>query len=111
VFANAKRSLGCCPEDGASEPVRVAFDHRVEVAGGGVLGAQLLLGDVEVLPCVGDRACRVVVEFRVLVAGDDVASAQRLDLVDRGASFVEARERRLAEVQVGAASARRHAML
>jgi hypothetical protein len=45
------------------------------------------------------------------VAGDDVASAQRLDLVDRGASFVEARERRLAEVQVGAASARRHAML
>ena len=26
MFANAEHSLGCCPEDGASEPVRVAFD-------------------------------------------------------------------------------------
>jgi len=26
VFANSEHSLSCCPQDGASEPVRVAFD-------------------------------------------------------------------------------------
>ena len=28
--------VSCCPQDGTSEPVRVAFDHRVEVVDGGL---------------------------------------------------------------------------
>src|SRR5262249_54444461 len=76
VLAHAVEDLGAGPEHGPAQVVRVALDLRVEEVDRAALGAQQLLGVVEVLPGLGDRALGAVVERLVLVARDDVAGLQ-----------------------------------
>src|ERR1700748_3552181 len=80
VLADAVEHAGPGPKDKSPEVVWVALNLGVEKVDGGVLGAQELLGVVEVLAGLGDRALGVVVELLVLVARDDVPGRQRLHL-------------------------------
>ncbi|HEY6762059.1 MAG TPA: hypothetical protein VI318_21340 [Baekduia sp.] len=60
--------------------VGVPRDLGVEELDGGARRLQQLLGVVEVLPRLGDRPPGVVVAPPVLMAADDVARRERLDL-------------------------------
>ena len=82
MFANAEHRLCCRPEDGASEPIRVAVEHRIEVANGSLLGVEQLVGDVEVLARLRDQARSVVIEVGVLMTGHDRASTKSIDAVN-----------------------------
>ena len=90
VLAHAVDHVGPRPQDEPPEMVGVALDLGVEEVDGAALGSEQLLGVVEVLPGLGNRAAGVVVELLVLVARDDVPGLQRLDLVDREAPRSEA---------------------
>ena len=103
VLTDAVEHAGPGPQDEPPEVVGVALDLGVEKVDGRVLGAQELLGVVEVLAGLGDRALGVVVELLVLVAGDDVPGRQRLHLVDRLAPWPEvAEDPDLCEIHVNA---------
>jgi len=58
--------------------VRVPLDLGVEVADGGVLGAQELVRVVQVPPSLRDRPRSIVVEPPVLVAAHDMPGPERL---------------------------------
>ena len=77
------------------------FDHRVEEVESGLLGSQELVGIVQVLPGLCDRAPGVVVEAPVLVTGDDVTGLESGHLVDRPTPGIEASDHhRFAEILV-----------
>src|SRR5262245_43667858 len=90
VFAHAVESCGAGPKHRPRQVVWVPRDLGVEEVDGGVLPSQELFGVVEVLPSLRDRPPSIVVEFLVLVTGDDVPGFQGLDLVDRAAPWPEA---------------------
>ena len=62
MLAYAVERAGAHPQDIPPEVIRVPLDLGVEVADGGVLGAQELVGVVQVLPGLFDRPLRIVVE-------------------------------------------------
>src|SRR5262245_12010273 len=82
AFAHAVESRGTGPEHRPRQVVRVPRDLGVEEIDGRVLGPQELFGVVEVMPSLCDRPPSIIVEFPVLVTGDNVPGLQALDLVD-----------------------------
>src|SRR5215475_5379619 len=72
VFAHAVESRGARPEHRPCQVVRVPRDLGIEKIDGSLLGPQQFVGIVEVSAGFGDRPLSIVVEFPVLVTGDDV---------------------------------------